>query len=254
MEDLTKDNKVVLNIENYNGDKPIELIVREGKAATQPDPLPTKAPIPVKFAGTLLSVTEWLGKRVSEIDQKHAFVKVDRENNTITLIINENDPYLKGEIQGTIAFTDDYKRIGINDPNKAWEPNKLGQFFRLNRAMFKDKESSMKLVSNLKNFTANAKTEIQKQKDPSGSRADVYKSQVESNLPKSFQINLGIIKGMAKTTVEVEFDHYLSDGECYLQLISPGCKEAVDEYVASCIDAELDKIKEIAPDIAILEQ
>lgn len=180
MEDLLKDNKVVLNIENYNGDKPIELIVREGKAATQPDPLPTKAPIPVKFAGTLPSVTEWLGKRVSEIDQKHAFVKVDRENNTITLIINENDPYLKGEIQGTIAFTDDYKRIGINDPNKAWEPNKLGQFFRLNRAMFKDKESSMKLVSNLKNFTANAKTEIQKQKDPSGSRADVYKSQVES--------------------------------------------------------------------------
>ena len=254
MEELKKDNKVVLNIENYTGDKPIELIVREGKAAMQADPLPTKSPIPVSFSGTLPSVAEWLGKRVSDLDQKHAFVKVDRENNTIVLIINENDPYLKGEIKGTIAFTDDFKRIGINDPNKSWEPNRLAQYFRLNRAMFTDKEEAMKLVSLLKNFTANAKSEIQKQKDPSGSRADVYKATVESNLPKSFRLNLGIIKGMGKTTVDVEFDHYLSDGECYLQLISPGCKEAVDEYTETCIDAELDKIKEIAPDIAILEQ
>ena len=53
----------------------------------------------------------------------------------------------------------------------------------------------MKLVSLLKNFTANAKSQVEKQRDPSGSRADVYRQEVESNLPKSFDLNLSIFKG-----------------------------------------------------------
>ena len=254
MENVNNKQAINVNIANYTGEKPVEVIIRKGEAAKAADPLPTKAPIAIKFSGTLSCVSEWLSKRVAEIDQKLAHVEVDRDRNTVTLVINEGDPYLRGEITGTIAFTDEYINTGINNPKSAWEPNKLGQYFRLNRAMFADKNDAMVLVSKLKNFTANAKSEIQKQKDPSGSRADVYRSEVESNLPKSFTLCLGIIKGMAKTNVEVEFDHYLSDGDCFLQLVSPGCKEAVDEYTDQCIDAELSKIKEIAPEIAILEK
>lgn len=254
MESMNNEQAINVNIANYTGEKPVEVIIRKGEAAKAADPLATKAPIAVAFSGTLSSVAEWLGKRVSEINQKQAHVEVDREANTICLIINEADPYLKGTVTGTIAFTDEYVQTGINNSKSAWEPNKLGQYFRLNRAMFTNKEDAMTLVSKLKNFTANAKSEIQKQKDPSGSRADVYRSEVESNLPKSFTLHLGIIKGMGKVDVEVEFDHYLSDGDCFLQLISPGCKEAVDEYTDTCIDAELEKIKELAPEIAILEK
>ena len=129
----------------------------------------------------------------------------------------------------------------------------LGQFLRLNRAVFADKSENMKLVSALKNFTANAKSEIEKQRDPSGSRADVYRTQVESNLPKSFTVNLSIFKGTEKTPIEVEFDHYLTDGDVFLQLVSPGAKEVADEYRDRCIDDVLAKIREIAPDIAIME-
>lgn len=111
----------------------------------------------------------------------------------------------------------------------------------------------MKLVSVLKNFTANAKTEIQKQRDPSGSMAEVYRSQVESNLPKSFTINIAIFKGTAKTPIEVEFDHYLSNGDVLLQLVSPGANELAEDYRDKCIDEVLDGIRAIAPDIAILE-
>lgn len=53
--------------------------------------------------------------------------------------------------------------------------------------------------------------------------------------------------------IEVEFDHYLSDGDVYLQLVSPGANEMVETYRDTCIDSVLDKIKAIAPDIAILE-
>lgn len=86
-----------------------------------------------------------------------------------------------------------------------------------------------------------------------GSMAEVYRSQVESNLPKSFTINIAIFKGTAKTPIEVEFDHYLSNGDVLLQLVSPGANELAEDYRDKCIDEVLDGIRAIAPDIAILE-
>ena len=83
--------------------------------------------------------------------------------------------------------------------------------------------------------------------------AEVYRSQVESNLPKSFTINIAIFKGTAKTPIEVKFDHYLSNGDVLLQLVSPGANELAGDYRDKCIDEVLDGIRAIAPDIAILE-
>ena len=171
----------------------------------------------------------------------------------ITLTTDERDAYLKSTIEGSVAFTDTYERFGINDPTVGWLPAKLGQFLRLNRGVFEDKMECMKLVSLLKNFTAKAKAEIQKQRDPSGSTADVYHQEVESNLPKSFTVNVAIFKGTAKEAIEVEFDHYLKDGDVFLQLVSPGANELTESYRDQCIDDVLNKIREIAPDIAILE-
>ena len=111
----------------------------------------------------------------------------------------------------------------------------------------------MKLVSALKNFKANAQSQIEKQHDPSGSRAEVYRQTVESNLPKSFTVKIPIFKGPEKTTFDVEFDHYLTDGEVFLQLVSPGAKEISDEWRDTAIDRVLNEIRGIAPDIAILE-
>lgn len=94
---------------------------------------------------------------------------------------------------------------------------------------------------------------LEKQHDPSGSRAEVYRQTVESNLPKSFTVKIPIFKGPEKTTFDVEFDHYLTDGEVFLQLVSPGAKELTDQYCDKTIDAVLDKIRGVAPDIAIIE-
>jgi len=92
MENQNKEQAVNINIANYTGEKPVEVIIRKGEAAT---PLETKAPLAINFTGTLSSVTEWLSKRVSEINQKTAHVEVDRDSNYITLILDENDPYKK---------------------------------------------------------------------------------------------------------------------------------------------------------------
>ena len=111
---------------------------------------------------------------------------------TITLTVNESDHYTKNTITSTAQLSEIFKKFGINNPNVGWTPAKLGQFLRLNRSAFEDKETCMKLVSALKNFTAKAKAQIEKQHDPSGSRADVYRQEVESNLPKSFTVKIPI--------------------------------------------------------------
>ncbi|HBG40223.1 MAG TPA: hypothetical protein DDW85_02265 [Porphyromonadaceae bacterium] len=234
-------------------ESPIELIVREGSAPNAMDPLPLKAPESISVSGVISTPFDWLAKRVDTIDQKQAHIKVDREAMTISLVINERDFYTTDTIKGTVQLSEVFEKFKINDENSAWEPARLGQFLRLNRGLFDDKNQCMKMVSELKNFTAKANSEVQKQQDPSGSRADVFRQQVESNLPKSFSVTLAIFKGTPKTRIEVEFDHYLSDGNVYLQLVSPGANEMVESYRDSSIDQVLDKIKKIAPEIAILE-
>lgn len=245
-----EDNKINLHIENYNGEKPIEVVLREGAA---PKALDAKAPESIDVTGVLSTPLDWLEKRVDTIDQHKANILVERDEMRITLTVNERDHYEKGVIVGVAQFSDLFKAFGINDPTKGFVPAKLGQFLRLNRSVFEDKEACMKLVSALKNFQARANSEIQKHSDPSGSRAEVYRQTVESNLPKSFTVSMPIFKGPRKTTFDVEFDHYVSDGDVLLQLVSPGAKELSDESRDRNIDEVIAAIREIAPDIAILE-
>lgn len=247
---MDEKNPITINIEHYTGEKPIEVVYREGRAGSVLD---AKAPESISISGVLSTPLDWLEKRVDTIDQKKANILVNREEMTIILTINESDHYTKNTITGKAQLSEIFKKFGINDPNCGWVPAKLGQFLRLNRSVFEDKEQCMKLVSNLKNFTAKAKSEIEKQHDPSGSRADVYRQTVESNLPKSFTVHIPIFAGPAKTSFSVEFDHYLTDGEVFLQLVSPGAQELMDEWRDKSIDEVLNAIREIAPDIAILE-
>lgn len=250
---MEKERQIQVNIGEYRGEKPIEIIYRQGEAAKAVENLPTKAPIKVNVSGVISTPFDWLEKRLDKVDQKRANIQVDREQMTITLTVNEDDEYTKGTLVGSVEFSEIYEKLGINNGEAAFVPAKLGQLLRLNRGVFADKEDCMKLVSVLKNFVANAKAEIQKQKDPSGSTADVYRCQVESNLPKSFTVNIPIFKGTAKTAIEIEFDHYLMNGDVYLQLVSPGANEIAEDYRDRCLDDVLEKIKNIAPDIAIME-
>lgn len=250
---MEKDSKVLINFHGEVPTSPVEVILREGEAPKALDQLPIMQPEKINLSGVIDLPYKWLEKRIDTIDQKKANIVVDREKMKVSLTINEEDFYKKNTLSGSVQFSEVYEKFGINNETIGWDPNKLDQFLRLNRGLFQDKETCMKMVSNLKNFTAKANTEIQKHRDPSGSTADVYRSQVESNLPKSFTVELQIFKGTEKQLIEVEFDHYVMDGKVYLQLVSPGANEITQAYRDTCIDNVLNDIKEIAPEIAILE-
>ena len=148
---MDENKKVVVNLPE--GTTQAEIIVREGEAPAVLDP---KAPVKIDLSGVIGAPVEFLEKRLSEADQinpKRCHVLVDREKVCITLVTNENDEYTTGRVVGRLSQHPKFSEFGIN-AGKGWEPNELGQFFKMNRAFFPDKTANMKLVTELKHCEA----------------------------------------------------------------------------------------------------
>lgn len=242
------ENKINLVVpKDYNG-SPIEVILREGQAAMQLDP---KEPLKVSISGTIDAPFRWLGKRVELIDQKKANIIVNRDKMAMSLSINETD-YYQSKISGVLQESKEMVEFGINT-DKKWEPIKLSQFFKMHRAFFKDKSENMMLVSILKNFKAKVNQDIERSKEENGSKVDNYSQVVDSNLPKSFKLNVPLFKGFACEEIEVEIYADVDGRDVSLSLVSAGANEAIEEYKNKVIDEQLKHISLIAPDIVIIE-
>jgi hypothetical protein len=246
---MEDNKKIVVNLP----EGATELTVREGAAPKVLDPKP---PVKIDLSGVIGAPVEFLTKRVSEaeqIDPKRCHVLVDRERVSITLITSENDEYRTSRVVGALTVHPKFTQFGIN-MGKAWEPNELGQFFKMNRAFFPDKAANMKLVNDLKNFEANVATKIERQKSEKGDFKDNYSGVVMSNLPEAFTVQIPIFKGMPAEAIEVEFMASVNGRDVTLQLISPGATQLLEDLRDSVIDAQVEKIREISPEIAIIEQ
>jgi len=245
------DKKIVVNVvDNGTG---ASLTIREGDA---PNILETKPPIATNLSGVIGSPVEFLTKRISEgdqINQKRCHVIVDRANVSITLNTNENDAYLKGTVKGKLEEHPKFVEFGINK-GKNWQPHDLGQFFKMNRAFFFDQSENMTLVTKLKNFSADINTKVEKEKNENGSFKDNYSAVVISNVPPSFSLKIPVFKGVPADTIEVEFSASINGREVSLQLFSPGANQLLEDLRDQLIDEEIKQIKDLAPDIAIIEQ
>lgn len=228
-----------------------ELVLREGVAPKELDP---KAPVKTKLNGVIGAVVEYLTKRINagQFAQKDCHILVNRENIEITLIINEADEYKRGEIVGKLGYNPKFVEFGING-GKVWTPTELGMFIKMNRAFFADRAENMKLVSCLMNFTADVNNKIDRAVKENGNRTDNFAQVVNSNLPESFTIQMPIFKGMQPETIEVETFAQVNGREVAFVLLSPGAQAMLEDLRDKVIDEQLKQIREIAPEIAIIE-
>lgn len=271
-----KEKTAFVHIENYTGEKPIEIIYREDQPAKHLDPIPAKLPEAFNIEGIITAPYEWLSKHINEVDQTNCIIEVTREDAEIKLVINERNYHegfsvhdvervvsteLKGfsliprsSVSGSIQYTKEFERLRIND-DTFWAPQKLAKFLRLNRHIFADTEEGMALVSLLKNVKAKITGDYEKTKETHGniSRTEFFEQQVKHNLPDSFSIFLQIFKGGSKEKYEIDIDADIIDGEIMVQLISPAVNAANESARDSLIDAELSRLAALAPDIAIIE-
>ena len=242
------ENKINLVVpKDYNG-KPIEVVLREGEAPVALDP---KEPERVVINGTIDAPIRWLEKRVELINQKATNIIVNRDKMRMALTIDETS-YYQTEINGILQASKEMQEFGIN-VEKKWEPIKLSKFIKMHRAFFTDKSQNMMLVSTLKNFKAKVNQDIERSKEENGSKVDNYSQVVDSNLPKSFKLNIPLFKGFACEEIEVEIYADVNGRDVSLSLVSAGANEAIEEYKNKVIDVQLDAIRQIAPDIVIVE-
>ena len=124
---------LTVNIGEYKGEKPIEVVYRIGNAPKALDELPIKQPESISVSGVIRTPLDWLEKRIDTIDQKRANIKVNREKMSITLTVNEDDYYTKNTFVGTVELSEVFSKFGINDGECGWIPAKLGQFLAKKR-------------------------------------------------------------------------------------------------------------------------
>ncbi|MDR1221443.1 MAG: hypothetical protein LBL07_01005, partial [Tannerella sp.] len=187
-----------------------------------------------------------------QFTQERSHLIVNREEIHLSLIINEDDEYLRGQIDGTLQFHPKFTEFGINT-GKVWTPVDLGLFCKMNRTFFPSKEANMKLVVDLTNFTATVNSRIERSIKESGDRTDSFVLAVNSNLPASFILSIPIFKGMEAETLEVETFAKINGREVAFMLISPGANQTLETIRDRAIDVQLEQIRETAPNIAIIE-
>lgn len=241
--------KVVINLPTEGNQ--VEVTLREGPAPQLLDPKP---PVVINLKGTIGSVVEFLSKRLNtgQFSLSDSHVLVDREKVSITLVINETDFYTRGKIVGQLAYNPKFVEFGING-GKVWTPIELGMFFKMNRAFFIDRKTNMELVSTLMNFTATVNHKIERTMTENGNRTENFAQVVNSNLPPVFSVQMPIFKGMPPEIIEVETIAQVNGREVALVLLSPAAQVALEDLRDKVIDEEINKIREIAPQIAIIE-
>lgn len=204
-------------------------------------------------AGVIDTVSRYLEKRVTLIDQLATTVIINRDAMTISLHSNETD-YFGDKVKGKLTVHPDFNKFDINTHEEK-SPEKLGDFLRMNRSVFVSKTEGLKLVALLKGFEANVNKIVEEKQGNNGDRKKLMDQTVTHNLPEAFKIKIGLFKGQEPKEIEVEIIITVGGGgaiNCKLE--SPEAQEFMDQVKNEAIDKEIDKIREIAPNVLIIEE
>ena len=121
----------------------------------------------------------------------------------------------------------------------------------MNRSLFADKNTAMKLVSELKNFKAKVNKQVEESENDRGNRRLLMDRVVDSNIPEAFDLIMPIFKGQPKSKFTVEVIINGIDMSC--TLLSPDAKELIDETRSKLINEQVELIRAVSPELPILE-
>lgn len=167
----------------------------------------------------------------------------------IKLIIDEHD-HFADNIGGKLILSEEFKRFGINQ-GKYITGMELSDLIRMNRTCFESKAKAMELVTIMRNFKAKVTNEIEASDDKKGNVSQLRRQTVEGNQPPSFELNIPIFKGQPKQTFTVEID--IDPDTLQATLVSPDAQDMIVEQRDSLMDDVLNSIRELCPEIPIIE-
>jgi len=230
-----------LHLESFTGN---ELTFREGKA------LELKEPKILNILGTIETPFLWLTAKLTSLVIIVCSLFVDRNAGTIKLVTDEKNFY-SDEITGTLEFHPDFVKFGINTGEQQTSHD-LAEKIKMWRSCFKNKDTAMKLVTQLRNFTAKVNKELEAFKDDRANYALKKSQVVETNLPETFILVVPVFKGQPKESIEVEIN--IDSDKLTCSLISPSVNDYIAEFKDKIIDEQIQKIKELTPGLVVIEQ
>ena len=238
------EQRAIEKLTELNTEEGKETIIRFG------DALPLKEPKAVSISGTIDAPARWIEKRKDDIVSADAHILVDRDHMSITLKTDENSAY-SDQIIGTLTLSSEMQEFGINT-GEYMSCFDMADRIKQLRTYFETQQEAMKLVTELRSFKAKIDKELELSDDKRGNQKIMRAQTVESNLPKSFNVNMPIFKGTEKRTFEVEVEINPNDLSC--TLVSPDAHDIVVQERDNQMDAVLGRIGDAAPNIVIIEQ
>ena len=169
------------------------------------------------------------------------------------IIFNENTATDIGglTIAGVLKTESNLKSLGINT-NKAYSPSELSEKLKMLRVLFGDKAQWTSIVTNLKNFTAEATTSIAKENDDKGNKKDNLVQSLKASFDLSFTLNAAVFEGFYdKESFKVEILVQVRSSALEMYLQSVELKEIMDGATISIINKELDKFDNLVPVIQL---
>src|SRR5690606_33544460 len=231
------------NISVENGVK--ELVIREGAAFT------VHTGRDVSLSGvTIFAVYEFLSKEDIQLELILDSVlrfSYDKLKLNLGYGITKRHPY---HLETSILLNPDLEAFEINK-GKKYSSFQLADFIKMNRHLFESKSVAMELVSVLKNIKASVNRAIEANKDDRGNKRALIDQVVQSNIPESFNIELPVFKGQPKMIIPVEI---VLDEDLECMLISPDLKQIIAEEAERLIGGEVDKIRELHPQLRVYQE
>lgn len=233
-----------------------EIVIRHGEA---PEAIPFRKSVHV--SGNIDVPKEHLrspGKRLteqyvhdSEQDNQLAvsYLKVSRDDRSITFVEDAGMPW-ENKYHGQLKLDPRFERFQINTGHSR-TTHELADLFKMNRTLFETKDKAMVLVSELRQFKAKVEKDIEENDDKRGNTKILYSQAVQSNIPKSFKLNIPVFKGQEPWLFEVEIEIDPSDLSC--RLISPEANDFIEENTNNLIDSEIAVIQDQYPALRIFE-
>jgi hypothetical protein len=204
----------------------------------------------VNIVGIINTPLEYLKVRKQHIDFAIANIQVHREGLSIIISLDENLD-IESKISGILSLTQEFKNFGINS-GKGWVPRELAEFIKMNRVCFESKDTANKLCAILSDVKIRIDKVVEDQKGQQGKIRQLKEQTLkECNIPENLTLEMPIFKGAKKSTFLVEI--WINPDDLSVKLISPDAADIIRQVRDEEIDSVITQIREICPELAILE-
>lgn len=213
-----------------------ELVIRTGEAEK------VFVPSKVVISGTLETPFEYYSKRKSNtIPKEYTHLKVNYEQKSLGLVVDEHKT--NGvEVTGTAKLFKDFQSLGINT-NNTYTLAELHEKLKFVGCYFKDREAHAKIIGNLVNYKARVETEFSNANDFKGNTATSKATNLKSEIPLDFTLNMPVILGQPNKEIKVEVCIDASSGSIKLWLECISLKSELDKIVSDLLQSEVDKFQ-----------